>query len=355
MRQRRAPGIDLQVLFLAALLAPGCVRSGNLQITPVALSAHKPSNVALYVAVDQDDRPVTYLTAKNFRVIEDTVALDSSQVQLTLLPANAVAARRVALLVDMSRTLDDQQRTQLLNSLAAFIGKLRHRQPVSLFGYDGSEHAQLIAEFSRDLRDGLSETDLGLAKLLAFRRRDSSSSLYSAILEAAARLDRAMANEKQPLHRGTLIVVAQNPDLAGRVSEPAARQFVANSPHQYFLLTVGTWATATDVSWLGKTGALQAASFNTITSPLDQIAASVESDYFRYYLVSYCSPARSGSRQLRLEVESTDEAGRKRTGSYDTVFEAKDFTTNCNSHTPPNFATAVQSNPASAPKVRGGL
>lgn len=355
MRQGLAPGIDLQVLFLAALLAQGCVRSGNLQITPVALSAHKPSNVGLYVAVDQDARPVTYLTAKNFRVVEDGVALDSSQVQLTLLPASAVAARRVALLVDMSRTLDDQQRTQLVNSLAAFIDKLRHRQPVSLFGYDGSEHAQLIADFSRDLRDGLRETDLGLAKLLAFRPTDSSASVYSAILDTAARLDRAMANEKQPLHRGTLVVIAQNPDLAGRVSEPAARQFIASSPHQYFLLTVGSWATATDVSWLGKTEALQAASFNTMTSPLDQIAASVESDYFRYYVVSYCSPARSGSRQLRLEVANTDEEGRRRTGSYDTVFEAKDFTPRCNAHTPPNFAPTAPSSRASATKFRHGL
>ena len=84
----------------------------------------------------------------------------------------------------------------------------------------------------------------------------------------------------------------------------------------------GTWTTANDVSWLGKTGALQAASFNTMTDPLDRIAASVESDYFRYYVVSYCSPARSGSRQLRLEVTNTDEAGGKRTGSYATAFEA---------------------------------
>ncbi len=268
----------------------------------MALSVHKPANVALYVAVNQDGRGVTYLTAQNFRVYENGVILDNAQVELRLLPASAVTARRVALLVDMSRMLDDEQRTQLLNGLAAFVGKLRHRQPVSRFAFDGS------------------------------------TSLYSAIVDAATKLDRAVASEKQPLQRGTLIVIAQNPDLAGRVSQPDARKFVQESPHQYFLLTVGKWATETDVSWLGKTQALRAASFNTVTSPLDQIAESVENDYFRYYVVFYCSPARTGTRQVTLEVTITNDKGQKQSANYSTVFEAKDFGPNCQSNTPPTFS-----------------
>jgi hypothetical protein len=351
MSEGRFQRLRLPALILVALLAPGCLRTGNLQITPVALAAHKPANVVLYVAVNQDDRGLTYLTARNFRVYENGVALDSDQVELTLLPATTVAARRVALLVDMSRALDDQQRTQMANSLATIIGKLRQRQPVSLFAFDGSEKAQWVAELPRGLREERYDTDIALAKLLQFRLRDSSSSLYSAILDTAGKLDHAFAYVKQPLRRGTLIVIAQNPDLAGRVSEPQARQFVDSSPHQYFLLTVGKWATATDVSWLGKTAALQAASFNTMSSPLDQIADLVENDYFRYYVVSYCSPARAGTRQLRLEVTLTDSSGQKLISSYDTVFEAKDFGPSCHSHTIPNFAPAAPA--ASEAAARG--
>src|SRR5512142_2374900 len=276
------------LLLIVLLLATGCVRSGSIEVSPVRFSAHKPANVAMVVAVNRDGRGVTYLTARNFRVSENGVPLDNAQVDLRLLPVNTVIARHVALLVDMSRPIDDAERSQLFNGLAALVGKLRHRQSVSLYAFDGSQHVQFVADFPRNIGDQLTQTDLGLAKLLQYHPRDTSSSLYSAIMDTATKLDHTMSSEKQPLRRGTIIVIAQNPDLAGRVGEPEARKFVENSPHNYFLLTVGQWATKTDVSWLGKTQALQAASFNTMTSSLDAIAGAVENDVFRYYVVSYC-------------------------------------------------------------------
>jgi len=294
--------------------------------------------VAVVVAVNRQGRGVTYLTARNFRVSENGVPLESSQVDLRLLPASAVIARDVALLVDMSRPLDDERRSQLFNGLATLVGSLRHRQSVSLYAFDGSEQAQFVAVFKRNMGDQLTQTDLGLAKLLEFHPRDTSTSLYSAIMDTAKKLDHTMAGEKQPLHRGTVIVIAQNPDLTGRFSEPEARQFVQSSPHNYFLLTVGQWATQTDVSWLGKTQALQAASFNTMRTPLEAIADSVENDFFRYYVVSYCTPARTGTRQLTLEVTAADEVGQSQSGSTTATFEAKDFEATCRSNASPRFA-----------------
>jgi hypothetical protein len=325
------------IWFVFVLLTAGCVRSGSIEVSPVALSARKPANVAMVVVVNRDGRGVTYLTARDFQVSENDVALDSGQIGLRLLPVNSVMARRVALLVDMSRPLDDAQRSQLFNGLALLVGKLRHRQAVSLYAFDGSEHVQFVAEFPRNIGDQLAQTDLGLAKLLQYHPRDRSSSLHSAIMDTAGKLDHTMASEKQPLRRGTVIIIAQNPDLAGRVSEPEARQFVEKSPHNYFLLTVGQWATQTDISWLGKTQALQAASFNTMSSSLDAIADSVETDVFHYYVVSYCSPARSGMRRLTLRVTASDDKGQKQSGSYDTTFEATDFGPKCHSSNTPSF------------------
>ena len=319
------------------LLATGCIRAGSVEVSQVALVARKPANVAVVVAVNREERGVTYLTARNFRVSENGMPLDSAQIDLRLLPASAVIARHVALLIDMSRPLDDERRSQLCNGLATLVGNLRHRQSVSLYAFDGSEQAQFVAEFPRNIGDKLTQTDLGLAKLLGFHPRDTSTSLYSAIMDTAKKLDHTMATDKQPLHRGTIVVIAQNPDLTGRVSEPEARKFVQDSPHNYFLLTVGKWATQTDVSWLGKTQALQAASFNTMSSPLEAIADSVENDFFRFYVVSYCTPARTGTRELTLDVTASDDKGQSQTGRTSAAFEAKDFGPNCHSNTTPSF------------------
>jgi len=73
-------------------------------------------------------------------------------------------------------------------------------------------------------------------------------------------------------------------------------------------------------------------------TPLEAIADSVENDFFRYYVVSYCTPARTGTRQLTLEVTAADEVGQSQSGSTTATFEAKDFEATCRSNASPRFA-----------------
>jgi hypothetical protein len=60
-------------------------------------------------------------------------------------------------------------------------------------------------------------------------------------------------------------------------------------------------------------------------------------------LVSYCSPARAGTRELRLEVATTDEQGKKSIGRYDTEFDASGFGPGCNPLALPHFVVAKPS------------
>jgi hypothetical protein len=58
---------------------------------------------------------------------------------------------------------------------------------------------------------------------------------------------------------------------------------------------------------------------------------------FRFYVVSYCTPARTGTRELTVDVTSSDDKVRSQTGRTSAAFEAKDFGPNCHSNTTPNF------------------
>jgi hypothetical protein len=311
--------------------------AGNVHVEPVAVSAQKPGNVALYVAVSEHGRGLSGLQAENFQIFENGVALDNAQIGLTLLPTNVATARHAVLLVDMSKTLTDADRAALAEALRPFIVRLRQRQALSLFAFDGAAHVHFISDFARDARAEPDEKNTNLDKLMEFSHHDSSSSLYGAVIDGSSKLDAALAGDKQPLRHGTVIVVAQNPDLAGRASEDDARKLVADSPYQYYVVTVGPWATSSDVSWLGKTGAERAASMGTIATPLGHLADAIDDSYAREYLISYCSPARAGTRELKLEVITTDEQGKKDGGSYETSFDASGFGSGCNTQAVPDF------------------
>jgi hypothetical protein len=326
---------------LAAVALSGCTLMGSgVRVEPVAVSAQKPGNVALYVAVSQQGSAVIGLDKQAFKVFENDVQLDNDQVKLTLLPTATSATRRVALLVDMSKTLNADERKSMTDALRPFIVKLRQREAVSLYAFDGTEKAHWITDYARDARAEPDDKDTSMDRLLAFSRRDSSSSLYTAVMDSAQKLSASMDAEGRPIQSGTVIVIALNPDLAGRVDETKVRDFVADSPHHYFLMTVGPWATSTNVSFLGKNGETRAASVNTMSSPLYNVSNAVDDDYFRDYLVTYCSPSRAGKREVRLEVTTHDAQGKPSRGSYETEFDAEGFGPGCNPDVTPHFVIA---------------
>jgi len=328
----------------AALLAyglSGCnlVTSG-VKVEPVAVSSQKPGNVALYVAVSQHGNGVVGLQKDDFKVYENGVALDNEQIKLTLLSTSDTTSRHATLLVDMSKALKPDERKSLAEALRPFIARLRQRESVSLYAFDGAEKVHLVQEYARDARAEPEEKDTSMDRLLSFSRKDSSTSLYSAVVDGAQKLSNSLAAEGRPIENGTLVVVALNPDSAGRVEESKLRDFVDDSPHHIFLMTVGPAASSANIAFIGKNGATRAGSPMTMSAPLNDVANAVDDDFFRNYLVSYCSPGRAGTRELRLEVKTQDAKGKESVGSYSTQFDADGFGPNCNSESAPHFVVA---------------
>ena len=70
-----------------------------------------------------------------------------------------------------------------------------------------------------------------------------------------------------------------------------------------------------------------------IEAAFDDVAALIEAAGKKFYLLSYCSPARAGTHTLTVEVET---AGR--TGSLETPFNADGFGPKCNPSKEPVFS-----------------
>ena len=68
---QKSIGALLGPVLFAALAAIGCGSSGTLRVTKVAVSKQQPGNLALYLDVRDNGRPVPGLKEKDFRVYED--------------------------------------------------------------------------------------------------------------------------------------------------------------------------------------------------------------------------------------------------------------------------------------------
>jgi hypothetical protein len=333
---------------LGLCVLSGCnLVSGGVKVEPVAVSTQKPGNVALYVSVSKHGNGVLGLQKDDFKVYENGAALDNEQIKLTLLSTNASTSRHAAVLVDMSKALKREERKALADALRPFIARLRQRESVSLYAFDGAEKVHPVQDYTQDARPEPDEKDTSMERLLSFSRKDSSTSLYSAVIDGAEKLSGSLGAEGHPIENGTLIVVALNPDSAGRVEAGKLRDFVEESPHHIFLMTVGTEASAADITFIGKTGGTRAGSAMTMGAPLNDIANAVDDELFRNYLVSYCSPSRAGKRDVKLEVTSRDAQGNASVGSYSTVFDAEGFGPGCDPEAAPQFVAAKRQEPTS--------
>jgi len=66
------------------------------------------------------------------------------------------------------------------------------------------------------------------------------------------------------------------------------------------------------------------------------VGARVDARTKSFYLLSYCSPARAGKHEVRVEAVVKEGKGEK-TGSLVSSFDATGFAPGCDPSTPPSF------------------
>jgi hypothetical protein len=311
--------------LLSALLVFGC--GSGVQVEPVSVKAVPPGRVLAVVSVVDHGHSPEDLSPANFEVREGAVPLDSAQIGLRVQPLGQVQGHEAVVLVDGSHAFADGERAPLGAALSRLVDRLRFHQAVTLVAFDGSSELRFIARYPKSQMAAPLGKDAGIARLLANRPRDTSSSLYSAIVSGRKALDARLAKNSLVEPLGSLIIVARGPDLAGRADEAAAR--AALEGQRSFLLKVGTWSKDTSLDWVGDDGTRAAASLGTLGTPVDELARAVDEVFLRSYLVSYCSPARAGKRTVEWIVKLHDESGKTRQAEAESELDATGFNASC--------------------------
>lgn len=321
------------VALVLALCAAAC---GGVSLKPVHSSVQPPSNVAVYVAVDNGGEPVTGLLPSNFHVEENGVRLDPSETRLTLLDQKTVAYHHTLVLVDLSGDLDDEERASIARGASHLVEKLQPAQGVTVLGFDGTSRLHPLGEFPRNPQARAPE----LRSILRFRSRDESRNLNGAVIEGLRQLDVRLRQSQKPVRVGTLVVFTRGDDLAGHVSEQELDEALDATSHELYALGI-EGRESRQLARIGRTGVRRSQNSSSLAVAFEDLAQHLKKAAGKYYLVQYCSPARSGIRQVRIAVEYEDSEGSDASGHLDLEFDADAFRGGCDPKARPRFATRL--------------
>jgi hypothetical protein len=315
----------MRLHFLPWLLLAGCA---GLRLQLVDKSVQRPSNIAVYFTADTTrGDPVPDLKPGDFRIYEDGEPVSQYESRQTILQPEVAAVHYTLLLVDMSGSVvSSPDVPKLVSAASAFAERVAPYQKLAVYAFDGSPHLTPIVGF------GASNLSGGIQGLGVFTPRDPSTNLNGAVIEAMHLLDRQLSAASVPLRFGTLVVFTDGSDHAHRVPAETVRKAVTDSDLDVYAIAVGGEINESQVSAIGRSGTFTSKSREDIARGFDEIARRIEGYSKRYYLLSYCSPARAGKHAVEIEAVRGSQRGRLK---YE--FKADGFGPNCDPNQRPAF------------------
>jgi hypothetical protein len=291
-----------------------------------------PSNVAVFFTVDdQDGAPVPGLTAEDFRIYEDGSLVSIDESQQTIINPEVAAKHYTLLLVDMSGSVTESDQVPLIEAAAGqFTSTLEGHQEVAVYAFDGSEEIHGITPFTASAGRG----SAGVNSLSGFRTEDPSTNLHGALVQATEVLTAQVQESTTPLTFGTIVVFTDGTDRAARVSFRDAMRALDDVDYDVFAVGVGNEIDEPTLARIGFSGYVLVADATAVTAAFTAIGEKIVGQTQRFYLLSYCSPARAGEHVVTIEAIRGDASG-----DLDYRFDATGFGPRCDPNTPPPFDT----------------
>ena len=196
---------------------------------------------------------------------------------------------------------------------------------VGVYAFDGGEDIQSVVPFT----ESTASVEGGLEGLRAYKARDPSTNLNGAVVEGLAVLKKSLDKDDRPLKFGTLVVFTDGTDRAHRVTEEQLQEALGHEDYidyEVYAIGVGAELEEKALSGIGRNGTELASDSDKMDEAFTAVAKRIEAQSKRFYLLSYCTPARAGEHQVRIEAVQKDEKGKaKNRGSLEYTFGADGF------------------------------
>jgi hypothetical protein len=216
----------------------------------------------------------------------------------------------------------------ITEAASQFTAAVETQQQVAVYAFDGSTDLHEIQPF-RETRGGASA---GVGRLASFRTEDPSTNLNGAIVQAVQVMNDALDASESPLSFGTIVVFTDGTDRAARVSHRDMTHALRDAPFDVFAIGVGSEIDEAVLSDIGLSGYVLIDDMQAIVPAFEAIGQQIVGQTKRFYLLSYCSPARAGHHDVTVEAVVGEATGDT---SYD--FDATGFGPDCDPNRPPTF------------------
>jgi hypothetical protein len=294
-------GPVLFAVSVTALAGFGCGSSGTLHVTKVAVSTQKTGNLAFYIDVRDNGRPVPGLVEKDFKVYEDGKLVPAKKGKRALLDADVVSANFAIIQVDLSGPIADSEHfPDLADSVAHFAQDLNDRQEVAVNAFDGNDEVAPFLAFGagkeqfRNLADGLRK----------FRPRNRNSNLYGAIYQGISALEEKLAATAVSEKQATLIVFTDRGDLSHTVGIEQLKEKLRATQVQVYIIGAGEQINRPELTMLGRAGTFLSNDPKAFKKGFEEINQKLVSLADGRYVFSFCSTKKKGSHKLEIEIET---------------------------------------------------
>lgn len=309
------------------MLCSGCY---PLRLKLVDASVQKPSNVALYFAIDdRNGDPVSGLKAKEFEIYEDNKLISNFESKQTILNPKVATIRYTLLLLDMSGSVVESGQVPLIQeAVGAFLDSLGADEPVAIYAFDGREDIIPIAKFGqRDSAQSKRVYSVG-----SFWSEDPSTNLNGAVIKGVAVLQEAEAASDVPLRFGTMVIFTDGTDRAHRASPKQAARALTEAKIDSYVIGLGGEVDVKEMKRLSTTGVVQIAEKDQVVSAFRDMGEKLKGQGRKYYLLSYCSPSRAGKHKITVKTTVGKDKGKL---GY--TFSAEGFEPKCDPYATPGF------------------
>jgi hypothetical protein len=133
------------------------------------------------------------------------------------------------------------------------------------------------------------------------------------------------------------VVFTDGTDRAARVSDDEMQSAVDDTPFEVFAIGLGAEISEDQLDAIGKSGFALAGDRTAVVEAFESVAEHIEGMTKSYYLLSYCSPARAGVHEVRIEATATSEDDKEMKGDLTSGFDAEGFDTGCDPAQAPKF------------------
>jgi hypothetical protein len=145
------------------------------------------------------------------------------------------------------------------------------------------------------------------------------------VIEGLKELKKQLDKEKKPLKFGTLVVFSDGTDRAARFSRDEMKGElikVEYTDYEMYAIGVGAEIKKAGLGDIGRDGTELATDQAEVKTAFERVADRIERHMKRFYLLSYCTPARKGKHRSASPPTAKDPKGK---GSLEWDFNADGF------------------------------